>query len=360
MSDKLYTLKGSYNLKDFQKILNMLYKLPEGCLVDYNKAKLDMGIQILIDDFNSKVSGQNILKASTPKKNELDDLNQKEILQELLSKDKLTRKNKKQWWRIEFFIYILGFFKEIFSYVVQVWKFSKILFQKPQQQFQKEILLQDVLNNIYTMGLQAIPIILFLGFAWGVITALQGAIQLKPFGAEFFALDLAIVIFFKEMGWLLSMIILAARAGSSTIAKLGSMRISDEWNVMRVLGIDPELFLLKPKIIAFIVLMPILSYITCLAGIFGAFIVLQGRLNIGAAFLISVLNRTLDIYFFSVMMWKGPIFGLIIGLICTHAVTTVKIHSDSMVVAITRGVVYSICGCIIFDMLFNIISAKLG
>ncbi len=407
----IYHLEGEFTIAQFSKILDILKKLPEKSIVDYKEAKIDTGIRVILDNFNERhvaackdldnndafmveSNNQQDYEANLckqAKKSLLDNFNERHVAAckdldnndafmvesnnqqdyeaNLLKQAKkslldklLNRPNKLHDRDIEkgFFYYIWQFISSIFVYTFTIIKFVSILGRKPKHEFQRQIVIMDTINSCYNMGLQAVPIILFLSCAWGVIAALQSSVQLRVFGAEFYAVDLVIILFFKAMGLLISIVVLAARSGSSMIAKIGIMRISDEWNTLKILGIEPEIFLLKPKIIAFIVLMPFLGYISALAGILGGYLLLHSTIHIGSAFLLEALSRSLTFNLFISLLWKGPIFGLIIGLICAYEAKSVSVNSESIVLAITKGVVYSIFACVLVDMFINIISALLG
>lgn len=365
---KAYKLSGDYSLANWQKIVDIINKLPKDTLIDYSAAQIDNGIKIILDQFNMRISQknhsinnitnnavnnnmqENALLEPGNEQNE----GSKQLLKHLLNR---WRKIEEKKINGDFWRYMFQFITNAFAYIRDFTKFSKILFKQPKHEFQYQIMVQDIINSCYTMGVQAIPITLFLSVAWGVITALQATIQLRPFGAEFHSLDLVIVIFFREMALLLGIIVLSARSGSSMIAKIGIMRISDEWNALDVIGIDPEIFLLKPKIIAFIVLMPFLAYISCITGIFGAYIVLKSMLHISSAFLLNALKENLNFLLFISVAWKGVLFGGIIGLICAKEARKIYLNSENIVKGITKGVVYSIFACILCDMIINIISS---
>jgi len=359
-SEKNFFLNGEYKVQDWQKIAKIIFDLKKVqssnknyIKIDYSQAKIDKAIKIIIDEYNENGNfgfdpySAGLFKAEIPKFIKIEDAS---IINEIVQKRIENDKSNKSFLR-----YLNYRFIHFFQYGFNVLSFaSKILARKQNKNFQRQIIFQDVLNSCYTMGIQAIPIIIFLSMAIGIIISLQSAKQLAAFGAQLYSIDLVILSFFKEMSIFVAIIVLAARSGSSVISKIGIMRISDEWDALKILGIKPEQFLLKPKIVAFTVLFPFLAYIACASGIFGGYIGLKVLLQINGAVFWNVLS---NVYFstFTIILIKGPIIGLAIGLICTYEIKLVSINSESIVSSITRGVVYSIFTAILIDMLFNIV-----
>lgn len=360
-NNQVYELTGFYAIDQFSQILDILKKLPYGVYVNYEHASLDTGIRIILDNFNAKNmkqgaerqavmnQAQSVESASTYAKG---------LLEELMNRPAETIIREQE---TSFIKYMVNFLSHLFCYTWDVLRFlPKILRKRAQHDFQREIVMEDTINSCYNMGVQAIPIVLFLSCSWGVIAALQSCMQLRTFGAEYYSIDLLIFVFFKEMGILLSNIVLAARSGSSMIAKIGIMRISDEWNALQVLGIDPEVFLLRPRIIAFIILMPFISYISIAAATLGGYIVLHNTIGISAWFVLDAVSRVATWSLFLSVFWKAPIFGVIIGMICAYEAKSITLNSENVVQAITRGVVYSVFACVLADMLINVIAVSLG
>jgi|GEM_PF-2645752 len=360
-NNQVYELTGFYAIDQFSKILDILKKLPYGVYVNYEHASIDTGIRIILDNFNAKNikqgperqevinNAQSVESSSTYAKGLLEELMNRPA--EVIAREQET----------SFIKYMWHFIRHLFSYTWEVVRFlPKILRKRAQHEFQREIVMEDTINNCYNMGVQAIPIVLFLSCSWGVIAALQSSMQLRTFGAEYYCIDLLVFVFFKEMGILLSNIVLAARSGSSMIAKIGIMRISDEWNALQVLGIDPEIFLLRPRIIAFIILMPFISYISIAAATLGAYIVLHNTIGISVWFVLDAISRVATWSLFLSVFWKAPIFGVIIGMICAYEAKSITLNSENVVQAITRGVVYSVFACVLADMFINVIAVTLG
>lgn len=333
-------LKGRYSIYEWEELARVLILVPAGVSIDYSECEIDVGVKVIIDDFN--------LHGNEPVA-KIDKVQEHLRLLDLQRMQDGAERSK------NFFEYIRNFVNEKIFYVADIVQFFSIFKKRPKYAFQRQIMMQDAINSCYNIGAQAVPIIMFLSFSLGVIVALQSALQLKSFGAELYALDLVIVSFFKEMGLLVAIIVLAARSGSSMISKLGIMRIGDEWNVIRILGLDPDVFLLIPRIIAFTVVAPLLAYLACFVGVVGGYVVLQPTLNIGSVFLINAFRNLIDFQLFISVLFKGLLFGLLIGCICSIEVKRVSTNSESIVRGITQGVVYSIFACVFVDMIINIV-----
>lgn len=351
---KIFKLRGRYSLNNFSDLIAIIEKDAKGMKINAKEAELDTAATIVLEYYN-----ENRLKSLAEFEDVQDNKYQvkKRLLNKLLNSELKNLKKRKD---LDFVQYIVEFINSIFAYHLSMFKFLKIFKKKPQHSFQNEILMEDTINSCYNMGVQAIPIILFLGFSWGIIATLQGSLELGRFGVGLYAINVVVFMFFKFMGLLLSLLILSARSGSSMIAKIGMMRVADEWNSLKIMGIDPDVYILRPKIIAFIVLMPFLSYIACLSGIFGAYLTMQYVHNVGGIFIIDILKTFISFDLFIFIMIKGPIFGFIIGMICAHEARSISLNSESIVAAITKGVVYSIFACILTDVFMNIILFYLG
>lgn len=319
-----FFLNGEFSIKNFTELSLIINKLNKNTKIDYSKAKLDFGCKIILQEFNSIGELKNNLK-------------QTKVIHQ------------------SFFKYVLTFFFGFFYYMVSFLKFFAIFKNQPKYKFQREIMFQDLINSCYTMGVQAVTIISFLSFCFGVVLALEGVKQLEMFGAEIYAVDLIVFSFFKELSLFLALVVLAARSSSSIIARIGVMRISDEWNTLQVFGLDPNFFLLLPKVLAFIVLVPFLSYISCFSGIFGGYLALKSSVYLNKFLFFNIFSSSMSWQVFFTILFKGPIFGLIAGIITAYEAQEVKMHSENMVFHITRGVILSIFASMFVNMLINII-----
>lgn len=319
-------LWGKAELKDWEQIKNILENINKETKIDTTRLESDFGIKILINSF---LQTQPSLKKEDEIQNE---------------------KNNQA-----FGDYVKSFYLRGISYLKNILNFSAKVFGSRKKDFQSELWWQDVLACCYKTGLMAIPIVLVLSSSLGFVLSLQGAKQLRTFGGELYAIDLLVIAFFREMGILITAIILAARSGSAIISKIGIMKITEEWDAIKTIGINPIVFIIQPRIVALIFMTPILGYIANLGGLLGGFLTLQSMLNLKASFFASSVASCLKWQTFFAALWKGPIFGAAIGLICSFEGRRVSENSESVAIGITKGVVYSIASIILLDTVMNII-----
>lgn len=318
MKEDVVKLEGVYKLEDWKKLSDFLKSINQSYTIDYSGAVVDIGIKMILDDFNSKIEYK---------------FQEEE--------------------QVSFSTYLGSFFSGMMKYVEKFLDFVADLFGFGPKKFQREIWWQDVLNCAYNSGICAIPVVMLLSFSLGIVLSLQGCKQLKMFGAQVFTIDLVTLSFFKEMGLLISCIILAARSGSSIISRLGIMKISEEWDAIRVIGIRPEIFLLQPKVVALVAIAPLLGFVANFSGILGAYITLIYSLDVNTQFFINTIGNNLEFFTFFSTLWKGPIFGAVIALIACFEGSRVYGSSENVGFATTRGVVYSISAIILLDTFIN-------
>jgi len=349
-----FKLTGSFSIENWREIVQIVNTLPAKIKIDYSQADLDSGIKILLDKYNENCEK---FKNTKPYSESPEDLGLKDVSsdREYVNKFLVKKRRRKILSSMSFLKYLYDFFYNILKYSYEVLTFANGVFKaKTGHKFQTQIMFQDVLNSCYNMGIQAIPIVIFISFALGVIISLQSVTQLQTFGAQFFAIDIVVLSFLKEMGLFIAIIILSARSGSSVVSKIGIMKISDEWDSLKIMGINPVVFLLIPKIIAFTFILPFLAYISSIFGLFGGYISLQGVLSLNPKLFFYVLENVNKEIFFSAL-WKGPLCGFAIGMICTYETTKIAITSESVISGITRAVVYSIFASILIDTIANIV-----
>ncbi|MRX50528.1 MlaE family lipid ABC transporter permease subunit [Paracoccus sp. S-4012] len=209
-------------------------------------------------------------------------------------------------------------------------------------------------------GLQAVPIVLLISFLIGVVIGFQGALQLRQFGAEIFAVDLIAISVLRELAVLLTSIIVAGRTASAYTATIGSMKMNEEIDAMRTLGIDPVEALIVPRILALIVTLPILVLLADIAGLIGGAAMSWATLNISPSMFATRLIEGVDWIHAVVGLVKAPVFALLIGLIGCHAGMRVKGDAASLGMMTSRAVVAAIFAVIVADAGFSIVFAEVG
>lgn len=220
--------------------------------------------------------------------------------------------------------------------------------------------LTALVHHCEAVGFGAVPIVALMSFLIGVVLAFQGASQLRQFGAEVFVVDLIAISVLRELGILLTAIIVAGRTASSFTAAIGSMKMREEIDAMQTLGIDPTETLIVPRVLALVLMLPILGLISDLAGLFGGALMSWVELQISPATFITRLVEGTDVSHFLVGLSKAPFFALLIGLIGCQAGLRVKGTAESLGKMTSSAVVAAIFAVIVLDALFSIFFAQLG
>jgi len=210
-----------------------------------------------------------------------------------------------------------------------------------------------------TAGVNALPIIAVLSFFIGAVVAFMGANLLETFGAAVFTVELVGISVLREFGVLITAILLAGRSDSAFTAAIGSMKMQQEIDAMKVMGLDPYEVLVIPRVIACVIMAPLLTFAAMLTGIIGGALVSWATLDISPTFFITRMQDTLDYTHFMVGMSKAPVFGLVIAIIgCRHGLQ-VGGDVESLGSRVTTSVVQSIFAVIVIDALFALLYLEL-
>lgn len=208
-------------------------------------------------------------------------------------------------------------------------------------------------------GVNAVPIIILLGFLIGLILAFQSAGPMAQYGAGIFVMDLVAITLVRELGPLITAIIVAGRSGSAFAAEIGTMKVNDEVNALITMGLNPVSYLAVPKVLAGILVMPLLTILTNLAGLIGAALVV---LSMGYP-LVTIINRVINsvgLDDLATGLGKTLVFGLLIaGIGCLRGLQT-KAGAQSVGVSTTSAVVSGIILIIVSDGVFAVIFYYLG
>lgn len=210
----------------------------------------------------------------------------------------------------------------------------------------------SILANFDQTCRGAVPIVVLMSFIVGLIIAQQGGVYLRQFGADVFVVDLVGILVLRELGVLLTAIMVAGRSGSAFTAEIGSMRMREEVDALKVIGLDPIDVLVVPRLIALILALPVLTFIANVAAIAGGGIVAWFYLNIPPEAYLQRLHEAVTIDEFIVGMVKAPVMALIIGLIGCIEGLKVKGSAESLGRHTTTSVVKAIFMVIIVDGLF--------
>jgi len=219
--------------------------------------------------------------------------------------------------------------------------------------------LVSLVHHMHHVGLDAIPIVSLMAFLVGVVLAFQGAAQLRQFGAEVFVVDLIAISILRELGILLTAIIVAGRSGSAFTAAIGSMKMREEIDAMRILGLDPAEILVVPRVLALIIVLPILGVVADLMGLLGGMLMSWIELGVSPGMFRTRLAEV-DVWHYAVGLIKAPFFAAIIGVIGCHQGMQVGGDAESLGRLTSKSVVLAIFWVIVADAVFSIFFQMVG
>jgi phospholipid/cholesterol/gamma-HCH transport system permease protein len=217
----------------------------------------------------------------------------------------------------------------------------------------------SIVNQIDHMALRAVPIILLMSYLIGAIIAQQGAFQLRYFGAEVFVVDLVGILQLREIGVLLTAIMIAGRSGSAITAEIGSMKMREEVDALKVMGLNPIGVLIFPRLVALTVALPLLTILANFASLLGAATVAYTYSGITFATFISRLHEAISLSTVISGMIKAPFMALVIGIVAAVEGLKVGGSAESLGQHVTSSVVKSIFVVILMDGLFAIFYAAI-
>ena len=217
-----------------------------------------------------------------------------------------------------------------------------------------------LVTHMMRTGLTAVPIVALMSFVIGAIIAQQGAYQLSFYGAEPMAVDMVSVLVTRDMGVLLTAIMVSGRSGSAYTAEIGSMKMREEIDALKVIGLDPVDVLLFPRILALILVLPLLTIIADYASLLGAQLALWVYIDMSWEIFLQRMRDAVPLPYFMMGIIKAPFMALIIGLIAMSEGLKVEGSSESLSRHTTISVVKSIFMVIVVDGVFAVISASLG
>ncbi|HVZ99106.1 MAG TPA: ABC transporter permease [Caulobacterales bacterium] len=203
-------------------------------------------------------------------------------------------------------------------------------------------------------GLNALPIVSLLSFFIGVVVAYLGARILADYGASVFTVELVAISVMREFGIVITAVLLAGRTDSSFTAEIGAMKMRQEIDAMRIIGVDPMEALVAPRVIAMLVMTPLLTFAAVIAGLFGGFLVVWFDLGVSPAMFISRISENVPAQHFWVGMSKAPVFAFVLAVVgCRHGLS-VGGDVASLGRRVTSSVVEAIFLVVLIDALFAI------
>jgi phospholipid/cholesterol/gamma-HCH transport system permease protein len=218
----------------------------------------------------------------------------------------------------------------------------------------------DLTLIIQQCGADALPIVSLISFLVGLILAFVGAVQLEMFGAGIYVANLVGIAMAREMGAMMTGIVMAGRTGAAFAAQLGTMTVNEEIDALKTMGISPMEFLVLPRMLALILMMPLLCVYADLVGILGGAVVGVGMLDLSPMEYYTQTRAALNLTQFSLGIFKSVVFGVVIAISgCLRGMQSGR-SASAVGDAATSAVVTAIVAIIVLDGLFAVITNIIG
>jgi phospholipid/cholesterol/gamma-HCH transport system permease protein len=215
-------------------------------------------------------------------------------------------------------------------------------------------------HQVEETGINALPIVGLLAFLIGIVLAYQGADQLKRFSAEIFTINLLGVGVLREIGGLITAIIVAGRSGSAFTAHIGTMRVNEEIDAMQTMGLNTVDNLVLPRILGLVIALPLLTFYADIMGLLGGAFMCYFQLGLTIPVFLRQLNEAVTVNTMLVGLVKAPVFAFVIALVGCYEGFQVERNAASVGMLTTRSVVESIFLIIVLDAAFSVIFSVLG
>ncbi len=217
-----------------------------------------------------------------------------------------------------------------------------------------------LVRQIELVGVNSLGIIGLMSFLIGIVIAQQGAVQLRQFGAEIYTINLTGRITLRELGVLMTSIMVAGRSGSAFAAQLGTMKLTEEVDAMRTIGVSPIEALVVPRILAAVLMMPLLGFFSAVIGIIGGAFLADVALDIPFFTFLTRIQEVVPLHDVWVGLVKAPVFGLIVGLAGCYQGMQVKSNAEEVGLRTTMAVVQAIFMVIVLDAFFAVFFTEVG
>lgn len=337
---------------DSAKFSNVKSALVDLQNVDFIDTAAALFIYSLQRQISSKNINTNLINAKVEVQNTLDLIRKNYSSQNKLPKVKkksfLYKTGKIAYNGYKGFMLFMAFLGELFCTKLDLFKSFK------------NIRFKEIAFEINESAIRALGIISLTSFLIGLVIAYQSAFQLKIYGANIFIVDMLGISILRELSPLITAIVIAGRSGSSFTAQIGAMKITQELDAMRTMGFDPYLFLVLPRIIALMIAMPILIFVSDMMAILGGMIVANIDLNISTQLFLERFSEAVAAKHFFIGIIKGPFFAFLIAAIGIYRGMMVKDDTQSIGFNTTKSVVESIFAVIVCDAIFSIAFTNLG
>ena len=217
-----------------------------------------------------------------------------------------------------------------------------------------------LVRQMQLVGVGALPIIGLMSFLVGIVIAQQGAVQLEQFGAEIYTINLTGRLSFRELGVLMTAIMVAGRSGSAFAAQLGTMKLTEEIDAMRTIGVSPMEALVVPRVLACTFMMILLGFYAAILSIIGGAVISMFSLEIPFFTFLSRIQEVVPTHDLWVGLIKGPVFGLIVAIAGCYQGMQVEGNSEAVGIRTTIAVVQAIFMVIVLDAFFAVFFTEVG
>ena len=224
----------------------------------------------------------------------------------------------------------------------------------------RHLRLASISRHIGETGINALPIVGLMAVMIAVVLGYQGVAQLRPYGGEDFTINLVAVSVLREMGVLITAIMVAGRSGSAFTAEIGVMKAREEIDALEVMGVEPMEVLVVPRVIGLVIALPLLTFFADMMGLLGGAVISHALLDVSPMQYLERVHKAVDGSDLFVGLFKAPIFAFFIAVIaCMHGLR-VRGSAESVGQETTRAVVKGIFVVIVLDALFSILFEKLN
>ncbi|BEV02111.1 ABC transporter permease [Novosphingobium olei] len=217
-----------------------------------------------------------------------------------------------------------------------------------------------LIHQMELVGVNALGIIALMSFLVGIVIAQQGAVQLRQFGAEIYTVNLVGRLTLRELGILMTAIMVAGRSGSAFAAQLGTMKLTEEVDAMRTIGVSPMEALVIPRILATMIMMPLLGIYSSFLGIIGGAFLSSLTLGIPFFTFLARIQEVVPLHDVWVGLVKGPVFGLIVAVSGCYQGLQVRNNAEEVGTRTTAAVVMAIFMVIVLDAFFAVFFTEIG
>lgn len=224
----------------------------------------------------------------------------------------------------------------------------------------RRLRLTSTVHHMEEAGFDALPIVGLISLLIGIVLAYQGAVQLRQFGAQVFVADLVSIAVLRELGIVLTAIVVAGRSGSAFTAQLGSMKVREEIDALKTLGLDPMEVLVLPRMLALVITLPLLTFFADMCGLLGGGLMSWVALDVPPVQFLDRMRAAVGVSNFWVGIGKAPVFAMLIALVGCFEGFAVRGSAESVGHHTTRSVVESIFLVIVVDALFSIFFDLVG